>query len=113
MVQNDADEGWGSFKQAGNDLFRSNKYQDAIIEYSKALEICPGKEDKNTLYRNRAACFLKLDKFQEAYNDVDIVVEQYPSDVKALFRRYTSTFFTQFYCLNWNLSRMSQTKAFK
>lgn len=93
MVQGSVDKDWNSFKQAGNDLFRSSKYQDAIVEYSKALEICPGKEDINTLYRNRAACFLKLDKFQEAYNDVNIVVEQHPSDVKALFRRYTYMLF--------------------
>ena len=87
MVQKNVDENWENFKQSANDLFRSSKYNDAIVDYSKALETCLGKEDKNILYRNRAACFLKLNKFQEAYDDANIVVEQHPSDVKALFRR--------------------------
>ena len=87
MVQGQVDRSWETSKQSGNDLFRTSKYSEAVVEYSEALANCPNKEDKNILYRNRAACYLKLDKFQEAFDDTTIVVEQHPSDVKALFRR--------------------------
>jgi len=89
VTSNVEQDNWIPFKQTGNDLFKESKYDGAIENYSKALDLCPGKEDKCILYRNRAACYLKLQKFQEAHNDANLVIEEHPSDVKALFRRYS------------------------
>lgn len=79
---------WLPFKETGNDFFKAGKFPEAIENYSKALEVCTGKDDKCVLYRNRAACFLKLEKFEEAIGDANKVLEQQGSDVKALFRRF-------------------------
>lgn len=92
MVTNNTDnEDWKPYKQSGNDHFKSNNFEKAVVDYSTALTLCLEKEDKNVLYRNRAACHLKLDNFQAAFNDANVVVGQHPSDVKALFRRFQAS----------------------
>ena len=55
-------------KEAGNKLFAQGDYNAAIAEYSKA-------SDSDVLARlNRAAAFLKLERWQEAVNDCDAVI---------------------------------------
>ena len=55
-------------KEAGNKLFAQGDYKGAIAEYSKA-------SDSDVLARlNRAAAFLKLERWQEAVNDCDAVI---------------------------------------
>ena len=59
-----------SLKEEGNKFFGESKYPEAIERYSKAISIkdLPEKE-KLVLFKNRAACFLKIEKFSEASVD--------------------------------------------
>jgi len=74
-------------KEAGNSLFSSGKYEDAVVEYSQGLLASPDKEVTLTLLCNRAACHLKLDHFEECVLDCNMVLEKDPVNAKALFRR--------------------------
>jgi hypothetical protein len=48
-------------KEKGNQLFAAGKYSQAAEFYSNALEQCEkGNQTILSLYKNRAACFLKL-----------------------------------------------------
>ena len=88
MVKTNSPEDWLPLKQSGNELFKNNEFEKAIESYTAALNLQPPKEDERVIYRNRAACYLKLEKYQDAYNDADTVLNQDASDVKALFRRF-------------------------
>ena len=81
---------WQSYKQDGNTEFKAGKYDAAIAAYGKALEICSDaqKDDRCVLLKNRAACYLKLNKNLEAIDDTTKALNISPNDVKALFRRY-------------------------
>ena len=55
--------------------------------YTKGLQLCQNADEKVVLYKNRSACYLKLEKYKEALSDADKVLKAQPNDVKALFRR--------------------------
>lgn len=96
MVTNDP--GWLTCKEKGNEEFKQNNFDEAITHYTKSLKLCDAIEDKCTLYRNRAACYLKLEKYEQATADADNVLKHKPNDVKALFRRSVkSKFLTYFF----------------
>ena len=79
-----------SYKEEGNKLFRAGKFEDAISKYSLGIDECPsnkeGLQDVAVLRKNRAACLLKLKKFDEAILDCSAVLTIVPSDTKALYR---------------------------
>lgn len=57
-------------KDEGNKLFCENKYGEAAVVYSKALALKSLQEsEKLVFYKNRAACYLKLEKYNEAMID--------------------------------------------
>ena len=59
-----------SHREEGNALFASGSYSAATESYSKAIEL-----EKDVLAcLNRAAAFLKLDRFKEAVDDCDDVL---------------------------------------
>ncbi|XP_071113489.1 TPR and ankyrin repeat-containing protein 1-like isoform X1 [Haliotis cracherodii] len=74
-----------TLKEKGNREFQSQKYQDAIAIYSKAIDVMMNKAQKSTsladmfskeddhdlavLYGNRAECYLKKNMAQEALDD--------------------------------------------
>ena len=47
-------------KEQGNKLFKSGDYNEALDQYTKALELSSDKNEKLIYYKNRAACYLKL-----------------------------------------------------
>jgi len=89
MVTNDTAD-WLQCKQNGNDNFKTNKFEEALVEYTKALNLCEQTTDKCVVYRNRSACYLKLEKYNEAIEDCNEVLKNQPNDMKALFRRCQS-----------------------
>ncbi|KYN27304.1 Mitochondrial import receptor subunit TOM70, partial [Trachymyrmex cornetzi] len=77
------------YKNEGNVYFKTKKYNEAITEYTKAIDICP-KENKNelaTFYQNRAAAYEQLKKYISVKADCTKALELNPEYIKALLRR--------------------------
>lgn len=85
-------EEWLVFKNEGNEHFKQNQMKEAVDAYSKGIKICQNETDKMVLYKNRSACYLKMECYQEAIQDADVVITIQPRDMKALFRRYKILF---------------------
>jgi len=70
-------------KDEGNERFKDGEFEKAIVSYSKAIAI----DDLNhLLYANRAACYLSLDKYEDARSDSKKCIALDPSFVKAYLR---------------------------
>ena len=75
-------------KEKGNACFKKGDYKEAAELYTSALKICAA-EDKDmivALHKNRAACWLKLQRYEDAISDCKVAIQLAPSDVKALYR---------------------------
>jgi len=53
-------------KNEGNAAFKDGQYQQAAVHYTEALSL---DDKQHTIYSNRAACFLKLGRYQQALDD--------------------------------------------
>ncbi|KAG8774408.1 hypothetical protein FRC15_001312 [Serendipita sp. 397] len=73
-----------AFKLKGNDAFKSGNFAAAVGAYTDAMLADPKDP---TLPLNRAAAYLKLNKFQDAERDCSKVLLFDPKNIKALFRR--------------------------
>ena len=57
-------------KEQGNQLFKEGRYEDALTCYTKALNLdTSGVGERNVYLKNRAACYLKLEKYIHAVDD--------------------------------------------
>lgn len=75
-------------KDEGNEAFKNNDYDLAIKLYTKAINLTPQEcKELAVYYKNRAAAYLKQDRYEEALSDCDRSLEIIPSDPKALYRR--------------------------
>ncbi|KAM3852133.1 protein unc-45 homolog B [Vipera latastei] len=74
-------------KEEGNKFFQGNDYDNAIESYSGALKLAKDPSLQAVLYRNRAACFLKKEKYAQVTSDATKAIDINPSDIKALYRR--------------------------
>ena len=59
----------------------------ALREYTAALAADPKGPTAVAALNNRAACYMKLQKWTEAEADASAVLEVEPNNVKALMRR--------------------------
>lgn len=76
------------FKEQGNEYFKQGSWDEAIQFYTKAINSSDsGNKDLPIYYKNRAAAYLKVDKFEMANIDCTKSLELAPNDPKALFRR--------------------------
>lgn len=83
-----SEEGVLEAKKEGNEHFSCSRYDEAVAAYTRGLRCCPpGTETCAILYRNRAACYLKLEKWKKAALDASSALEITPNECKALFRR--------------------------
>lgn len=75
------------FKEQGNAAFKNGDWATAIEAYTNAIKC--GKEHKQlgTFYKNRAAAYLKLEKYEQVVRDCDKSLEYEPNEPKALYRR--------------------------
>lgn len=71
------------YREQGNVLFQQKKYRESAEAYSRAIECDPHSE---TLFCNRAAAFLMLNKYSEALHDSLKAIEFDPAHVKAHWR---------------------------
>ncbi|XP_051875874.1 protein unc-45 homolog B isoform X2 [Pristis pectinata] len=74
-------------KESGNEFFQNKDYDKAIDCYTKAIQLTKEKKVLATLYRNRAACYLKKENYVPAASDASKAIDVDASDIKALFRR--------------------------
>ncbi|XP_055019096.1 sperm-associated antigen 1A-like, partial [Boleophthalmus pectinirostris] len=71
-------------KQEGNELVKKGSFQEAVEKYTQCLALQP---KECAVYTNRAICFLRLNRFEEAKLDCDSALELDPSNKKAFYRR--------------------------
>lgn len=83
-------------KREGNKAFAIQKsYQVAIKKYTEALAIEVSGEPKQSeiqadrakLFANRAACYIRLEKFEEGLEDCNEALQANPKYVKAAYRK--------------------------
>merc|ERR550534_1276702 len=76
-------------KLEANDLFRAKKFHDALGVYSQAFSCVPPeeKEFQSVLLGNRAACFARLEKWDEVIDEASECLALNPEYVKVLARR--------------------------
>jgi len=55
-------------KEQGNEAYNDGRFEEAVKLYTDAMQIA---KDLTPLYTNRAATYLKLQKFQEAIDDCE------------------------------------------
>ncbi|XP_051721942.1 sperm-associated antigen 1 [Ctenopharyngodon idella] len=71
-------------KDEGSGLFRSGCYQEAADRYTECLQLKP---HECAVYTNRALCYIKLQRFNEARQDCDSALQLQPTNKKAFYRR--------------------------
>ncbi|XP_055343027.1 uncharacterized protein LOC129591416 [Paramacrobiotus metropolitanus] len=70
---------WKQLKEKGNAYFKDDRFTDAKVEYTKALESNPGEA---VLYSNRALCELQLGNFGSARKDAEQAIALAEHNVK-------------------------------
>lgn len=76
-----------AFKEEGNSAFKIGDWTAAINAYSKAIKCGQQHKQLSTFYKNRAAAYLKLEKYEQVVRDCDKSLELEPNEPKALYRR--------------------------
>lgn len=76
-----------NFKNQGNDCFKAKQYKNALIYYTKGLEVDCGVDELNkALYLNRAACNLDLRNYRRCIEDCKKALLIDEKNAKACFR---------------------------
>lgn len=73
-----------SLKDQGNEFFKSGKYLKAAALYTQAIKKDPSNP---TLFSNRAAALLQLDKLNKALDDAEMTIKLKPEWEKGHFRK--------------------------
>uniref|UniRef100_A0A670K4V8 Sperm associated antigen 1 n=1 Tax=Podarcis muralis TaxID=64176 RepID=A0A670K4V8_PODMU len=73
-----------SLKNKGNEFVKKGNYEEALIKYNECIKL---NSQEQTIYTNRALCYLKLFQYEEAKKDCDHVLQIDDSNIKALYRR--------------------------
>ena len=73
-------------KAKGNEAFKTGDYGSAIAHYELSLQDTELDSDKSIVYSNRAACFLKLGRLEEALKEAERSVSLDEKNVKGNFR---------------------------
>eukprot|EP00927_Polykrikos_kofoidii_P009707 TRINITY_DN14066_c0_g1_i1.p1 TRINITY_DN14066_c0_g1~~TRINITY_DN14066_c0_g1_i1.p1 ORF type:complete len:431 (+),score=95.99 TRINITY_DN14066_c0_g1_i1:78-1370(+) len=76
-------------KEEGNVLFRKGSFEAALVQYTKAIDLCedPAGALALALRNNRAACNHQLSDYSAVVADTSFVLDHEPANIKALTRR--------------------------
>lgn len=74
-----------SLKDQGNEAYKKGDYAAAVDLYTQAIEA--GGEDLHLVYSNRAAALLAQERFEDALQDCDRVLELNPTFMKGYLRK--------------------------
>eukprot|EP01048_Picozoa_sp_COSAG05_P016222 COSAG05_NODE_2062_length_3622_cov_2.109282_2_plen_558_part_00 len=94
----DKTESCEHIRLAGNELFKQKQWRDAALQYTRAVERFdsgveePAISGVTSCLLNRAACYVKLERFGSAVKDCTRVLEVDPQNVKAWYRRGESRY---------------------
>ncbi|XP_073817976.1 spag1 axonemal dynein assembly factor [Musca autumnalis] len=72
------------FRLRGNEYFRAKEYDNALAEYTKAIQVYPEKAIGP--YNNRAVTYIKQQRFLEAIKDCEACLALEPKNLKARLR---------------------------
>lgn len=86
-MEAEATEDPAKLKEEGNGAFKAGNYEEALIKYTKAIDLTGKDNDKSTYLKNRAAVYLKIEDFDRAVSDCTGALEISNNDPKALYRR--------------------------
>jgi len=73
-------------KEEGNTHFRESRYEQAIAQYTRAIQLATTEDEKAIYYSNRATCHAQLQNHQAVVEDCTNSIIIKPT-VKALIRR--------------------------
>ncbi|XP_050540522.1 RNA polymerase II-associated protein 3 [Daktulosphaira vitifoliae] len=82
-------------KELGNEFFYANDFEEAIRYYNTSIGIYPTPEARN----NRAMSYIKLERYDQALNDLREVIQRDPKNIKAHFRRGSCLKSISMFCL--------------
>ncbi|KAI3385086.1 hypothetical protein SNEBB_003680, partial [Seison nebaliae] len=78
-------------KEKGNDLFKNEKYEDAIEIYKKARKMLENVNDskklKAILHQNIGACLQRLGKYEQVIEQCDLAIQSDVEYAKAYWRK--------------------------
>ena len=77
------------FKNSAAEFFKAKKFDQAIEQYDKAIELAQ-PDEIHVLYSNRSACYASLFKYQQALEDAEKCIEANPSFVRGYGRLATA-----------------------
>ena len=82
-----------SHKEEGNKMYRSQKFKQAVEQYTKAIDASEleGYEEVHLLYGNRSVCHLKMKQFDESLSDADECIKLKPDWFTGYVRRGESS----------------------
>lgn len=76
------------YKEEGNEAFKNNDWDTAAKLYTKAINLTASEDKDLAIFlKNRAAAYLKRNRYEDALNDCNRSLDITPHDPKALFRR--------------------------
>jgi len=78
-VVNVKEDEWASLKQEGNQLYKQNRWREAMNCYTRAIHL---NQEEAVLYSNRALCEFNLLKFDLAREDIEDAIQLDPKNVK-------------------------------
>ncbi|XP_021118279.1 sperm-associated antigen 1 [Heterocephalus glaber] len=73
-------------KEKGNEAFNSGDYEEAVMYYTRSISVLPTV----AAYNNRAQAEIKLQNWNNAFQDCEKVLKLEPGNIKALLRRATT-----------------------
>ena len=75
-------------KEEASNLFKANKFEEAIVAFTEAEQIDPLNLNFNsTICLNKAICQVKLNRNEEALKQLNICLKMVPEYAKALVKR--------------------------